>query len=655
MITRIPHSPLYRRRPPRRASSTSPPSTTAVRLVLRSCLLALLVCVGAVQAQSSDSTEITVPSTTSFNLSDGSSAFFSLPTSSLSLSTPLTLSLSLCAPPSSFLSSTSFTLPPTLNTALYVSTSSSLTTPGPDSSSSNSSSATAVPDDDAGGRATLRYGWANVTLAVDEVAAADGVWVGVFAPSGAELLRDQAGDSGGDDNDNAVAVEGQWELELDVREQADVDWVLDGGVGFRFEDSDASGVLLSTTNFTAAGEDASSASAPGWAPLVVETNPLSLALGRSRCFVRRMQLQAVAAAGVGDVKEGTTTRGYGGGARSQFEVRGLEAGRNYTAWLVNNGTAGEASASGNATRVWDPVFFQTKSSSSCRLLYDLDFCPSVAYSVPAPPSLDTASLIFYFNSSLSPSLAAFARTLTTFPCDVPSMGKYSVVSTCADCYAAYRDWACASTLPRCTDAPANATLNDTTTSALSSGLDTLATWPLPEEAQTLLVRADPFASRTPAFGPLNLSSTFPSLFNSSYPASDASNLAAESPFPYGEVPPCTDVCDLVGARCPPFLEWACPGMEAKRGATGLAGYGLTRAVEGSERVAGELEGSSSREERAGDRWGNVFCNALGTDLTSAAQFLSTTTSPTSAAPRALLPSFPLLAAILAMLLAFATL
>ncbi|GAA5840285.1 hypothetical protein JCM11251_006685 [Rhodosporidiobolus azoricus] len=634
MILRIPHSPLYRRRPPRLSRSrTSTISSTS----LSTCLLVLLAYLLSVQAQSNSVTTLTVPSTTLFNLSDGGNTFFSLPTSSFSLSSPLSISLSLCGPPSSLLSDDAFTLPPTLHTALYVSTASDLTTPGPDSSNSS------LPDNDQGGRSSLHYGFGNVSLSLDELSAGEGVWIGVWAPDGAELKGDQEDL----DEDVGGTVTGQWEFELDVREQARVDWVLDGGVGLRFEDSDASGVLLSTTNFTAAGEDVPTV--PMWQPLVVETNKLSLPLSRSRCFVRRMQLQAVAgggeAASAAEVKQSMTTRGYGGGTRSQFEVRRLEAGRNYTAWLVNNGTA---SGVGNETRTWDPVFFQTKSTSSCRLLYDLDFCPSIAYSVPTPPSLDTTSLITYFNTTLAPSFAAFARTLTTFPCDVPSMGKYSIVSTCADCYAAYRDWACATTIPRCTDAPSKTALNDTTASFVA--LNGIATWALPEEAQTVLVRDDPFASRTPAFGPLNLSTTFPTLFNSSFPSSP-SNLQSESPFPYGEVPPCTDVCNLVEARCPPFLGWMCPGMEAKRGATGLAGYGLTRAVDRDDRMAGDLQGSSSREQRAADRWGNVYCNALGTDLTSAAQFLSTT----SDAPRiAAQPSSSVVIAFLVLLLACAS-
>ncbi|GAA6037700.1 hypothetical protein JCM8097_002295 [Rhodosporidiobolus ruineniae] len=630
MIPRIPHSSLYRRRPPRPSSSSS--SSRSHRLVGWLSCLCLLSLLSSHSALAQTVTTLTVPSTTTFNLSDAASAHFSLPTSSSSSSlSGLSISLSLCAPPDNLLSTLN-ALPTALPTALYISTSSSLPSPGPGDSS---------PDSSAGGSAALSFGYAAYSLSDDEAAQADGVWIGVFAPSGADLLR-QAKD---EDDDADESVSGSWTFELDVRAAGTEDWVLAEEVGLRVEDSDRSAVLLSTPSFADANETAPSA--PGWVPLVVETQEGAYELSRSRCFVQRMRAGAVRAE---EVKTSTTARGYGGGTRSQFEVQGLEAGRNYTAWLVQNSTL--AAGGGNETKVWDPVFFQTKTSDSCRLVYDLDFCPSVAYSVPAPPSLSTADLISYFNASLSPSLSAFARTLTTFPCDVPSMGQYSVVSTCADCYAAYRDFVCATTMPRCTDAPANATLNDTTTTAGSeSGL---ATWAIPEEPQTALVRTDPFASRTPAFGPANLSSTFPSLFNASFPLSPSNALAA-SPFPYAELPPCTDVCDLVQARCPPFLAWTCPSVTFEGGLTGTAGWGVTRKVDDEGRMAGDVSGSE-RDERAADRFGNVYCNALYTDLTSAAQFVdlsSTGQSTSSASPYPPSPASLALILVPLLLIAFA--
>lgn len=213
--------------------------------------------------------------------------------------------------------------------------------------------------------------------------------------------------------------------------------------------------------------------------------------------------------------------------------------------------------------------------------------------------MPTSDLIDYFNSTISASLVTFARSLTTFPCNSTKFGQYSVISTCTDCYEAYRDWLCATTIPRCTDAPSNVTSITPSNSSTSDPETDLATWLIPESYSTSLVKDFPPASRTPAFAPSNLSETFPNLFNSSYP-SNRQNTFEQSPFPYSEVPPCMDVCHLVDARCPSFLGWGCPTS----GDTGKAAYGMTEQVDGKERVAGDVR-YSSRTERAQDRWGNV--------------------------------------------------
>ncbi|GAA6064277.1 hypothetical protein JCM10212_000979 [Sporobolomyces blumeae] len=582
---------LYRRRPPR----------TLVALavsVVSSCCTALAL------AQPAIPDALSLPYSASFDLVSAQSATFVLEPVEAG---PVYVTLSVCAPPSSFVDSEH--LPTRLNTTLYVSNSSALQAPGPG----------AVPDEDdgQGGTSELRYGAANVTVG----GVSDGLWVTVLAPDDALL-----GGTGG----------GTWKFELDVTTGAPL-VVADGGASFHFDDSDQSTALVTTSNWTTPDDpDPRPVIAPSYFSIVAPTSPFARVLGRSRCFARSQ-----AALSADNVEASTTTRGDGGGYRTQFLLQGLQGGTNYTAWLVQNVT--EVSASTNATRLWDPVFFTTKNSSSCRLLYDLDFCPSVAYSVPSPLSLSTPSLVDYFNSTISPSLEAFARTLTTFPCDSTEFGQYSVVSTCSDCRAAYRDWLCATTIPRCTDAPegtrivSNVTWFDPETD--------LATWTLPDSYSTHLVRSYPPASRTPAFAPSNLSTTFPTLFNSSYPASER-NRASQSPFPYAEVPPCMDLCHLVDARCPHFLGWGCPTS----GGTGYAVYGDTDKVGPNERVAGDVR-DSTRDERAQDRFGNVYCNALGSDLKMAAQFAQLSSS----APSSLSSLVPFAASLASLLCCIAVL
>ncbi|GAA5824208.1 hypothetical protein JCM5353_000350 [Sporobolomyces roseus] len=115
--------------------------------------------------------------------------------------------------------------------------------------------------------------------------------------------------------------------------------------------------------------------------------------------------------------------------------------------------------------------------------------------------------------------------------------------------------------------------------------------------------------------------------NESYD-SNRENTMNESPFPYSEVPPCMDVCSLVDARCPNFLKWGCPSS----GGTGKATYGMTEEVGGGERVAGDVR-HTSRTERSQDRWGNVYCNSLGSDLKMAAQFVKFSSASRLSLPR----------------------
>ncbi|GAA5891476.1 hypothetical protein JCM8208_007295 [Rhodotorula glutinis] len=608
MVTRIPRHSSYRRRPPR-----SPP----LNLIAISAFAALVLALVAPSVAAQTISSITDPSTTTVQLSSAASAFFHLSSPS---SSPIWVSLSLCSPPSAFASSANTSaLPSKLGTTLYLSNSSAIQAPGPDHTRDPDDGNPDTPRLDAstGATAKLSHGFANSSLGG---AADGGVWIGVFAPDSAALL---------DGVDNASATAGEWVFELQVSSGTPLaPYAVEAAAGFRLGDTDSSTVLLSTANYSAAASDAPAA--PDWQVLVAPTEPHAFALGRSQCAVRAAMQRAV-----GRANASATTRGYGGGTRTQFVVDGLEPGTNYTAWLVANETmAGGAAGGENQTRVWDPSFFATKNGDSCRLVYGIDACPSVAYSVPAPRSLDTPSLVDFFNSTLSASLANFSRTLTTFPCGSRDNGLYSIVSTCDDCREAYRNFLCATTLPRCTDAPPSTAVNDSSVTLARD--DELATWRVPQQFETALVRDDPAASRTPLFGPANLSSTFPSLFNASYPAT-AANARAESPFPYSEVPPCLDVCYLVEARCPPFLGWRCPrGTVADLdGGTASAAYGVTREVPKGERQADDL-GRSTLGARAADRFGNVFCNALDSDLVQAAQFVPWSYSRSSA-PVARLP------------------
>ncbi|POY70704.1 hypothetical protein BMF94_6287 [Rhodotorula taiwanensis] len=584
---------LYRRRPPR---STRFPLTSNWSQLLPSRFLLLLglVCglVGLAQAQTSN---LTSPSTTTVRLQSGESTLLNLAAPS---TFPLYISLSLCSIPASLAGNDSFLLPADIAKPLYVSNSSSDPRPGP----SSDPDSTGVPRGAKGDSSTLQFGYSNVTL----LAAGEGnVTIQVYAPDVTNLLV------GGDGrwSPSTVTASGpaseSWVFELDISNGTQAaPYLAMSTISYRLEDTDASSVLLTATNQSEA-----------YTPVISSATSLSYSLSRSRCYLRSMMAQN--AATPANTQQSLTTRGYGPGQRTQMFVQGVRRNTTFTAWLVENVTMSDGSVQ---ERMWDPVWFQTKSSSSCRLVYNMPACPSVAYAVPAPRSLGTDRLLSFFNDTISPYLANFTRTLTTFPCDRQPEGLFSVVSTCSDCADAYRDYVCAVTMPRCVDATSGTPLNTTVPQAVISG-DVLASWTLPATYQTRLLRDEPFASRTPLFGPANLSNTFPFLFNASYPASEA-NLARETPFPYVEVPPCLDVCYLVQARCPFFLGFVCPKFDGSspQGGTGAAAWGQTQDVSSTTRMANDVYGSAL-QKRAGDRWGTVYCNSLGSDLTMAVQFV----------------------------------
>lgn len=275
------------------------------------------------------------------------------------------------------------------------------------------------------------------------------------------------------------------------------------------------------------------------------------------------------------------------------------------------------------------------------MVHDFALCPSVGYAVPAPPALAYSDVLAAYTAQLQPSLAAFNLTVSTFPCGDPEQGMYSFVRTCADCLTAYTDWLCAVAMPRCDDVPAaqravaaaelaqfNAaetasTLVDAAVNAGSSppgGQTVFNALPVSTVLESRIVRVDPLSSRTPLWAPSVISD-----LNLSIPLT-----AADSPFPYAEVPPCDALCYLVAASCPPLVQWSCP----LPGITSEMSYGrfvnLPPALRagGDERslvAAGGKRGASASV--GGDRFGNVYCNALGSDVLLARRGEASRTGP----------------------------
>ncbi|OAV95532.1 hypothetical protein PTTG_26646 [Puccinia triticina 1-1 BBBD Race 1] len=139
------------------------------------------------------------------------------------------------------------------------------------------------------------------------------------------------------------------------------------------------------------------------------------------------------------------------GLRTQYLITNLAPATNYSAWLFQPGPVVNNVPTG---RLWPYISFRTKSTKNCSLLHGLPFCPSVAYAVPASPSLSTSAVVAQYNRSVSGHLANFRTVVSTYPCNNDTSGRYSFVTGCGDCLRAYTDWACAVALPRCVDPPA---------------------------------------------------------------------------------------------------------------------------------------------------------------------------------------------------------
>ncbi|WFD25369.1 stretch-activated cation channel mid1 [Malassezia nana] len=273
--------------------------------------------------------------------------------------------------------------------------------------------------------------------------------------------------------------------------------------------------------------------------------------------------------------------------RKQFLVDGLEPGQNYTAYLVSS-----TNRSGFVyRRLYPAVKFVTKRTDRCRLMYNLAFCPELAYSVPYNPSMDVNDAMNVLEQIVSSNYGNFSATLDTFPCADEKLGAYSSVTTCEDCRRAYQNWLCAVAIPRCTD------LVDPTESAASQNGTELQGLPMPANTQLrpyIVNRIGPNSSRQ---------SYIDRLLN---------------PGDYGELLPCLLTCEMVTRSCPPVLQWACPRWTV----TAQRDYGTFADADSSGFGVDENGGGGPGGLRWGGAWscyvaqdafGHVYCNPMDVD------------------------------------------
>ncbi|KAI7362639.1 P-loop containing nucleoside triphosphate hydrolase protein [Hortaea werneckii] len=265
------------------------------------------------------------------------------------------------------------------------------------------------------------------------------------------------------------------------------------------------------------------------------------------------------------VQMGMTTRGIGDKPREQFYVTYLNGSSSYNAVLAKagNSTNSGAGVVGGGGKVWQMINFTTKAEQNCALMFNLTFCDEVAYAVPSnPKNYSTDSLRDLYDNYTSFYYQNFNYSLQQIPCNTDAGSKYSLAKGCDDCARAYKQWLCATSIPRCEDF-------------------TNPNWYLqPRAMGHRSIVNDSYmdmdyltSSYTPMLGA-------PTLDGSPKDQTWASALASNSsrnswideeirPGPYKELLPCDYLCYNLVASCPSALGFACPnkgrGLETSYG------------------------------------------------------------------------------------------
>ncbi|KAM3423283.1 hypothetical protein BST61_g722 [Cercospora zeina] len=430
---------------------------------------------------------------------------------------------------------------------LYVSTSSENQTPGPDGANTTQ---TAYP---------FRGGFVNAA-----VPNANGDWyMAVQAPNLPEDFT------------------GFWNLELAVSID-DYFHAAEFDDPFLYQvDTDIDSALLVTDNLTQSASDSPvyqewlNLSAP-FNLFVSNTNLTGLTgMENSYCGLRNFvrandQLQADQKDPSGNethIAMGMITRGLGRKPKEQFYVNRLNGSSAYNAFLAMNGnsTASGDGVVGGGGKVWKAVPFRTKTDGNCQLLFNLTFCDEVAYAVPANPASPEVGTFealqnFYENYTLT-WYAPFNYTLAQIPCNTTSEAKYSLAKGCDECAAAYKEWLCAVSIPRCEDFSNQAPhlqIRNVGQSFINNNSmldDTLL------NQNYINMKDAPTVDGTIAFDQTLISS---------FATNQSRNPAIDQtikPGPYKEVLPCEDLCYSLMQSCPAAMGFACPypGRGLERG------------------------------------------------------------------------------------------
>ncbi|KAK4580485.1 hypothetical protein LTR86_000688 [Recurvomyces mirabilis] len=378
---------------------------------------------------------------------------------------------------------------------------------------------------------------------------------------------------------------GSWNYELAVSHDAYYHSADENDPNLFLVDTDQHSALLVTNNLTQ--QDSNSTIFQDWMDLSTPfvmfaanvNNTAMSGLQKSYCaWAKSGQLAASQDDPTGDstgVQMGMITRGLGNKPKEQFYVTNLNASSQYVGILAEpgNSTKSGAGVVGGGGKVWSPVSWQTKADGNCALMFNLTFCDEVAYAVPNNPvTFNTTStaggedgidqLRHIYDNYTSYYYQQFNYSLQQIPCNISSDAQYSTIKNCTDCAAAYKQWLCAVSIPRCADFSSD----DSFLQRRNMGQNFTNGSSLPSELlntqYTPMSRA-PTLDGTPAYSQTYLSSLATN--SSRNPILDAQIL----PGPYRELLPCEDLCFSLVQSCPAALGFGCPapgrGLEAGYG------------------------------------------------------------------------------------------
>ncbi|KAI5854702.1 stretch-activated Ca2+-permeable channel component-domain-containing protein [Tricharina praecox] len=268
-------------------------------------------------------------------------------------------------------------------------------------------------------------------------------------------------------------------------------------------------------------------------------------LEKSYCAVRQLARIRPANSAVS-----RTTRGLGNFSKQQFHLRELNRSSEYAGYLARPRNKTTSDTSGI---LWRPVSLKTKTDGNCEIIYDLPFCSEVAYAVPSNPTVFGNIALKDFYDDLSAKWwKNFTYSLQQIQCNASNSAAYSLVRNCDDCSAAYKNWLCAVTIPRCMDHSSNLPYLAERSSNKLFWNNTDSAWQqhpfMPKLAQ------DEIDEWTSSGGWLKNGNQS----MSRVPSRNTKIDEIVKPGAYKEVRPCKDLCWTLVQSCPSQLGFTCP-------------------------------------------------------------------------------------------------